>query len=242
MKLNKDIALKVQYYSKKLTRNLFMGLGIVFLIQLLLSFTTLPFWMYYNLGANEGKFCGNPDYIIVLGGGGMPSESGLMRTYQAAKISKQFLNAAIIIALPGDTLDHESSVYLMRQELCIRGVDSLRVYYENVGTNTRMQALNIAKKISHESKVIIVTSPDHMFRACKSFQKAGLKYSCGKPAYEQAIEASLDLTDDLGGNNYLASIGKSKQFRYQFWNHIKYQNLVYREYMAITYYKIRGWI
>lgn len=220
----------------------FMVLGIVFLFQIILSFTSLPFWMYYYLGVDEGKFCGSPDYIIVLGGGGMPSESGLMRTYHASKIAENHLSANIIIALPGDTTLDGSSVSLMKQELCTRGIDAERINFENEGTNTRMQALKIAQKIPNNSKIIIVTSPDHMYRACKTFQKVGLKYACGKPAFEKAIEVSIEIEEELGGNNYLTSMGNSKQFRYQFWNHIKYQNLVYREYLAIFYYKLRGWI
>lgn len=227
---------------KKGTKVLFITLGIVFLLQLIISFTSLPFWMYYYLGVNDGKFCGQPEYIVVLGGGGMPSESGLMRTYHASNISKKYLKSKIIISLPGDTLDRVSSVFLMKIEMMNRGIDSTRISFENTGTNTRMQALNIAEKIASESKIIIVTSPDHMYRACKTFQKAGLKYSCGKPAFEKAIEASIELNEELNNESLLCAIAKQKQFRYQFWNHLKYQNLVYREYFAIAYYKLRGWI
>ncbi|MDA3890816.1 MAG: YdcF family protein [Salinivirgaceae bacterium] len=221
----------------------FFLLGIVFFLMILLSFTTLPFWMYFNLGQTTSTYCSSPDYIVVLGGGGMPSESGLMRTYRASEISKKHPNAKVIIALPGDTSDEYSSVNLMRQELINRGVDSLKIMLENAGCNTRMQALNIFETIGSSSKVLIVTSPDHMYRATKAFKKAGMQYASGKPALEKAIESELFFNqDDLGGKNCLINVGYNTQIRYQFWNHFRYQILVYREYAAISYYKLKGWI
>jgi hypothetical protein len=77
----------------------------------------------------------------------------------------------------------------------------------------------------------------------KTFIKAGLENTGGEPAFEKAIEANLDFDDDeLGGNKSIPDVGNNTQLRYQFWNHMKYQIIVYREYFAITYYKLRAWI
>ena len=47
---------------------------------------------------------------------------------------------------------------------------------------------------------------------------------------------------ELGGNTTVPNIGKNTKIRYQFWTHLKYQTIVYREYTAIAFYKLKGWI
>lgn len=227
----------------RILRNIFIGLGVFFLIMIILSFTTLPFWMYFHLGSSTNTFNENPDYIVALGGGGIPSESGLMRTYKTAQVSRKYPDAKIIIALPGDTSEPTSSINLMRHDVIAKGVDSLKIILEPVGLNTRMQALQILKLINPNSKLIIVTSPEHMYRATHVFIKVGMENTQGESAFEQAIESALLYDDnELGGNKYILDIGDNTQLRYQFWNHFKYQITVYREYLAIAYYKLKGWI
>ena len=227
----------------RILKGIFIGLGVFFLIMIILSFTTLPFWMYFHLGSSTNTFTDNPDYIVVLGGGGIPSESGLMRTYKTAQVSKKYPDAEIIIALPGDTAEPTSSINLMRHDIIVKGVDSLKIILEPNGLNTRMQALQILKLINPQSNIIIVTSPEHMFRATNVFKTVGMKNTQGESAFEQAIESALLYDDDeLGGNKYILDIGNNTQLRYQFWNHFKYQITVYREYIAIAYYKLKGWI
>ena len=228
---------------QRIFRRFFISLGVMFLIMIILSFTSLPFWMYYYLGISHNNIKENPDYIVVLGGGGIPSESGLMRSYKAVEASKKYPNAKLIIALPGDVKDSVSSVNLMRHEIIKRGVDSLRILLEPKGTNTRMQAIMVSKIIDINTSVLIVTSPEHMYRATRTFIKAGIKNTGGEPAFEDAIESALSYNDDeLGGNKYILDLGNNTQLRYQFWNHFKYQIIVYREYFAIAYYKLKGWI
>jgi uncharacterized SAM-binding protein YcdF (DUF218 family) len=200
--------------------------------------------MYYNLGRTKNTVCiTEPNNIVALGGGGIPSESGLMRTYKAAQLSLQYPNAKVIIALPGDTSDCLSSINLMRHEIIYRGVDSSKIQFEPTGTNTRMQALQILSIIDVNSKILLVTSPEHMYRAIKVFKTAGMINTSGNSAFEMALESDLGYNmQKLGGNKLLLDFGDKTQFRYQFWNHFKYQIIIYREYFAISYYKIKGWI
>lgn len=210
---------------------------------MILSFTTLPFWMYYYLGISHDQLTSKPEYIVVLGGGGIPSESGLMRTYFAAESAEKYPNSKLIIALPGDTLDTLDATYLMRQELVLRGVDFNRIQFESAGTNTRSQAMEIGKVIDNKSNILLVTSPEHMYRSVLVFKKVGLVNTGGEPAFEKAIDPIFEFEEDeLGGRKIIPSIGKNTQLRYQFWNHFKYQIIVYREYIAIAYYKLKGWI
>ncbi len=211
--------------------------------MIILSFTSLPFWMYYYLGVSHDKLKSQPDYIIVMGGGGIPGESGLMRTYCSAEAAKKYPEAKIIIALPGQPDDSSDATFMMKQELVLRGVENNRISFETEGTNTRSQALKLKKIIKPDANVLIITSPEHMYRSVLTFKKAGLLNTGGEPAFEKAIEPILEFDDDeLGGRRIIPGIGKNTKLRYQFWNHFKYQIIVYREYCAIVYYKIKGWI
>lgn len=199
--------------------------------------------MYYELSISNQKLEAAPKYIVVMSGSGIPSESGLMRTYHASAIAKTYTKAEIIITMPGDTSDTSSACYLMKKELIIRGVENHRISFENIGTNTRSQAQMVKKMIKVDPSLIVITSPEHIYRSLATFHKAGLTKATGHAAFEKAVEASFLFDDDeLGGNNMLPNIGHNSQLRYQFWSHLKYQILVYREYAAICFYKLKGWI
>ena len=258
--------------------------GCLFLILFIFCLTSAPFWTWYNMSTKHAGIHRPPEFIVVLGGGGMPSESGLMRTWYAARLGNHFFRSKIIIALPGDTVDSLSSVYQMKEELILHGISGKRISFESHGTNTRAQALNIYKRISNieqgilnderpgtlesqshkvtESQIdrvnrnssfvdryskfksiLIVTSPEHLYRAVLAFRKAGFLLVDGLPAFETAIESELSFDDRLlGGKRWLPAIGKNITVRYQFWTQLHYEQLVMREWLAIVYYKLNGWI
>lgn len=208
-----------------------------------MSFTTLPFWMFYDLSLSETKLTSPPEYIVVMSGGGIPSESGLMRTYKTAEVANMYLDAKVIVTMPGDTADTNSSCNLMKQEIVLRGVNPNRIIFENVGTNTRSQAQEVQKIIKTNAPVLLITSPEHIYRSIKCLNKVGLTNVSGEPSWAQEMEADFSFNDEkLGGNKAIPNIGNNIQLRYQFWNHLGYQIRVYREYLAIAFYKLKGWI
>jgi len=231
----------------KVLRNILTGLGILFLIMLVVSFTTLPFWGYYWLGTSQSEMKKKPDYIVLLGGGGMPSESNLIRAFFVFRAASELPQSKIIISIPGDPTDPNSTARLVAAELTSKGIDSTRISYEEEGTNTRSQALKLQEfqsdKLQHKS-ILLVTSPEHMRRAVLVFKKAGFDKISALPAFENALEANLFFKDDeLGGNKLpVPDIGGHTSVRYQFWNHLKYEILIAREMTALGYYKLRGWI
>ena len=203
----------------------------------------------------------------------MPSESGLMRTWYASGIAGYFTRAKIIIALPGDPSDSHSAINLMKAELVMRGISPGRIILEDSGTNTRSQALNIFKRISNieqrisniernrqstidnrhstlnssivnrNSSILIVTSPEHLYRAVLSFRKVGFLKVDGLPAFEQAIESDISFNSRLlGGRKFIPDIGGNITLRYQFWTQMNYELLILREWAALGYYKLKGWI
>jgi uncharacterized SAM-binding protein YcdF (DUF218 family) len=228
----------------RILRNLMVLIGIFFSTCLIFAFTTLPYWGYHWLGTSKSELISEPKTIILLGGGGMPSESGLMRSWFTEKAAKSFAKANIIIAMPGNLSDALSTPVLMKKELVLRGINPERILFEEKGTNTRAQALNCQGLVKMQNSIMLVTSPEHMRRAVLCFQKTGFEKVNALPAFENALEADLSFIDDeLGGNTVLVpDVGKSISFRYQVWNHLKYEILITREMAALFYYKIRGWI
>ena len=240
---------KLQFISRLgiIIRTILISFGVFFLILICLSFTSLPFWGYYWLGTSVSKVTEKPDYIVLLGGGGMPSESNLMRAYFVCQAAGESPESRIIISIPGDTTDQKSTARLVAAELIRKGIEPQRIFYEEIGTNTRSQALRLQYFNSENLKnkaILLVSSPEHMRRAVLTFRKAGFTRISALPAFENAIEASLIFKDEeLGGNKLpVPDIGSNITVRYQFWNHLKYELLIARELAALGYYKLRGWI
>jgi uncharacterized SAM-binding protein YcdF (DUF218 family) len=167
-----------------------------------------------------------------------------MRTWYAARVGNYYSRSKIIIALPGDTADSLSSVYQMKEELVLRGISASRITFESMGTNTRAQALNVAtSRVTRHASLLIITSPEHLYRAVRTFRKAGFLLVDGVPAFETAIESKLTFNDRLlGGKKWMPAIGNNITVRYQFWSQLRYEQLVIREWLAIVYYKLNGWI
>lgn len=229
-------------YFLRLLRNLFVFIGIFFSLCVLLAFTTIPFKGYYWLGTSNAKLESEPKAIILLGGG-MPSQSALMRCWYTEKASRSFPDATIIVAIPGNLEDSLSTPQLMKKELLIRGLNSNKIKFEDEGTNTRAQVLNCQRLVKMQTPILLVTSPEHMRRSVLCFQKAGFEKVNALPAFENTIEADLFFDDDkLGGKRkYLPKVGGNTNMRYKIWNHLKYEILIAREMIAIAYYKLRGW-
>jgi uncharacterized SAM-binding protein YcdF (DUF218 family) len=228
----------------KLLRFLLLLNGLIFLVCIILSFTTLPFWGYYWLGTSKSELKWKPDVIILLGGGGMPSESNLMRSWFVTKAAEKFPESRVFIVMPGNLSDSLCTPVKMKNELILRGVNPENIRFENNGTNTRSQALNCGILIQKNNSILLITSPENMRRSVLSFRKVGFEKVNALPAFENASEADFSFIDDeLGGNKTLVpDIGRNTTIRYEVWTQLKYEILVVRESIALCYYKIRGWI
>jgi len=230
---------KIKKPFLKIFRQIFYVFGIIAFIMLLLSFTDIPYYAYHNLATAIPELNSRPDIIVIPGGAGMPSPDGLIRTFYGAEAANEFKNAKIIIALPyNNGSDSLYQLDLMANELIIRGIDPSRIEYEPLGFNTRSQAFNIAKRSDLDKEklsILIVTTPEHMYRTIKTFQKVGFANVSGMPAFENPVDESK-----LESKGEMKDINLS--FRYNMWSYINYELLVLREYIAIAYYKIRGWI
>ncbi len=223
----------------KTIKVIFFTLGAIFLAMIVLAFTSKPFYWYFNLGQNPDKttVITHPEYIIMFGGAGMPSEDNLMRLYHTAALARHF-DVPVLLVHPEDSLCQAEMTRLLRQG----GIDS--VLYMTEGTNTRSQALEL--KALHpeltEKQLIVVTSPEHIRRTVKCLNKVGFQNIIGKAAYPATVDFDLSLKKQkLGGNKAIPSI-ESVKMRYTFFNYLKLEITCVREYSALAYYRLKGWI
>ncbi|MFW5974984.1 MAG: YdcF family protein [Bacteroidota bacterium] len=221
-------------------RYIFIVLGALAALFVVLSFTDVPYYAYHNLGMKNAGMNVPPDYIVVMGAGGMPSPEGLMRCDYTAQAAKKWLKAKIIIAMPTDPAYFRiSHPYKMFRQIERYGIDSTRFLFQTNGMNTRQQARAIAESFpEHDTlSVMIVTSPQHLYRSVKVFEKTGFAEVGGLASFEKAIEEQNLITKDSPKDEI-----SNLNLRYNMWNYMKYQIIVLREYAAITYYWLKGWI
>jgi len=171
-----------------------------------------------------------PRAIIVLGGGGIPSASSLLRTYHAARFGKGLTNTTFVVSLPADAAPDSNSVGRMRDELVMRGIPASRITMEWHGRDTHEQAVDVFALIGAadpDAPVLVVTSDYHMRRAILCLRKAGFTHVDGLYAYSIGAEA------DMGPWTWL---------RYRLWGNWDHEILMARELLALLTYKLKGWI
>ena len=215
------------------------SLGVLFLAMIVLAFTPKPFYWYFNLGQNPSAetLVTQAESIVMFGGAGMPSEDNLMRLYHTAALARHF-EAEVILVHPKDSICQAEMTRLLNQG----GVYDIR--YMIAGTNTRSQALELMAAYPElaEEQFIVVTSPEHLRRTVKCLNKVGFQNVIGKAAYPATVDFDLSLKKQkLGGNEAIPSVDSIKM-RYTFFNYLKLEITCLREYFALAYYRIKGWI
>ena len=208
--------------------------------MIFLAFTDTPYYAYHDLAVRKDTLTTQPDYIVIMGGDGMPSPQGLMRLYHGAEAAMEDSSAKVIIALPYNKGEKDSlrQINLMAEELVLKGIDSNRILFEPWGYNTRTQAVQVSKMIPHSSPVLIISSPEHMYRALNSFRKVGFEQVGGRagfevPSDEEKLKGKKkDQEDEVQNLN----------LRYNLWSYLQYEIIVAREYAAIAYYWWKDWI
>lgn len=232
---------KTLFLARKILKYILFSSGNIFLLLSVLAFTRIPFDVQLWIGTSESKYSFTPDYIVMLGAGGMPEGENLIRLFYTLQAARTYPEAKIILA---QSLDTAVSNY-MKAELVHHEVDSTRIFVENSGTNTRGQALAVANefKESINKNVIIVSSPLHMRRAIKVFRKIGFNNVGGEPCFAQSVFPDLSYNHrKIGGKRYLPDVSSSMKIRYNFWNYFSIEIGCLRELSALLYYKLNGWI
>ncbi len=223
----------------------FVGWTTIFL--LMAALLGLPWKVYGWLGRDIGGYEGAPDVIVMMGGGGIPSESGLMRTWQTAREATRFPRARVLVAHPIEEGESDKSPNPIVKELVLRGVSESRIFREGKGRHTREQAdraRELLDGMEDRVRLLIVTSPEHMRRSLLSFKKAGFTHVRGRAVMPQAIEADLSYGGEADATKPSAEslVGHSLMLRYRLWDNLGLTIRVSRELAALAYYRAKGWI
>lgn len=227
-------------YLKKTLTILLSGFGALFIVLIALAFTDVPYYAYHDLAVRNDTLTTAPDYIVIMGGDGMPSPQGLMRLYHGAEVAKEDTLAQVIIALPynQDEKDSLRQIRMMKDELILKGIKSSRILYEPWGYNTRTQAVQVSKMIPLSSSVLIISSPEHMYRALNSFRKVGFEKVGGRAGFEVPSDEKMLKTQSPNEDDKMQNLN----LRYNLWSYLQYEIIVGREYAAIAYYWWKDWI
>lgn len=207
-----------------------VGLAALFVAQLLVAVVGCPRWFVRWITAADAEPTEAPRTIVVLGGGGIPSESGLMRCYAAAALGTNYPGAAFIVSLPAAGDPAAGSVGRMRDELVMRGVPAGAVAMETRARNTHEQAEAIRVTLGDAAlrePLLIVTSPSHGRRSLLCFRRAGFERVACAVTRSAGVEAEL---------------GRGLAVRYGFWRNLEMHVRYGRELTALAVYKLRGWI
>lgn len=227
--------------GRRALRAAVVAAGVLALIMVLLAFTALPFHAHRALGTAAGLCREVPERIIVLGGSGMPSGPELLRLHYAAQMATLHPAAAVTVVHPTDT----AVIGAMVRELVLRGVSAARIDTVTRGNSTREQVLHVAQTRPTwlARRIALVTAPENMYRSVRAFRKVGFTSVGGVPAFDNALFNDLR-TDHgrTGGRAHVPDVGGNLDLRYNFWNRLKLQVTCLREYAAIGYYRINGWI
>ena len=236
----------------RLVRAALLLIGLATLLFAAAQFTNLPWRAYKRLSEVPKRVQGSPTHVLVMGGSGIPGESGLSRTYFGAQAARRYPKAELLVAMPlGTNESFASRAYF--DELRLRGVPAKRIRILAGGRNTREQAFRLAEALADSAKtcrILIVTDPYHIRRTAACIRKAFADQRRdvqldGLPVFALSIEDPLELiaqTLDAPGRAALPGIGFSLRFRYDFWNNLGYTHAVLREYSALLYYRLRGWL
>lgn len=221
-------------------RLLVIGLGTIAMVMVVLAATRLPFDAHRTLGTSAGECIAPADLIVVLGGSGMPSAAELRRLYHAAEVAQAMPAAAVLVIHPGDP----AVLQAMVAELILRGVGAERLRSLNEGDNTRAQALAVRAYLgSARPAMVLVTAPENMYRSVRAFRAVGLAQVCGAPAWDHAMDHAFTYAHrGIGGKAYVPDVSHATGLRYTWWNYLKLQVTCLREYFAIAYYALNGWI
>lgn len=244
MKKNKITFSGLWQKLTKISKIFLMTLGSLSLLMVVLSFTSYPYDVYHWLGTHNAKLECSPDYIVVMGAGGMPGPGGLMRSHFAAEAALIYPKSKIIIALPVDTSNFTGSdAYRMFESIATSNIDTSRFIFETNGTNTYTQACEIRSLLQGDesSCLLIVSSPEHIRRCMLTFRKCGFVHVGGLPAFEAAFSDDLLLTEKERREK-IKAISRSVGVRYNMWNYLQLQIALIREFTALGYYKLKGYI
>ena len=247
-----------------------MALGPLALTAVVLQFTPLPGALLQKLahpqttkafGSAEAAADGAPGAVLLYAGSGIPGESSLNRIWQAAEVARQYPDAQLLLAVPSASEDKPSpaaAAYI--RELGVRGVGALRIRLLGAGSNTYEQSAEAVEwcgvALEETAPVVVVTSPEHMFRCVACLRQHGLANPVwALPAYSKSLDdphpapaeevldaATLELAEKPSAVNEDAGAPMERNsFADQVRFNLHASYLVLDEALSVAAYRARGW-
>lgn len=170
-----------------------------------------------------------PGAIVVLGGGGIPSASSLIRLYYAAEYGRNMTGTIFVVSLPSNIAPERASVGRMRNELVMRGIPASQIKMETRGMGTHDEAVKVREILGADvssGPVVVVSSEFHLRRAVLAFRRAGFTNVRG--LYADDIGAEVDF--------------RFASLRYGVWSNLADEATIIRELIALAVYKACGWV
>lgn len=184
----------------------------------------------------DGLSVSSADAIVVLSGASQPPskdfpytlalESTVRRTRYAAELARRYPQLPVLVCGPArvDYPEGRSVAYEMGELLAGWGVERERIWFEETGVSTAMQASEAAGILRGKGvrRVLLVTDGFHMRRAAGCFRKQGFE-TFGAPSQFRA-RFDLPTLPDL-----IPSPGD-----------VHSNEEAFREWLALAVYKMRG--
>jgi uncharacterized SAM-binding protein YcdF (DUF218 family) len=154
----------------RLGRGLLAAVGLVWLV---VTTTPLVSWWANQMAQPWGN--GKGDVLIVLGGDSMQEVIGwssYVRSYYTVRAIRAQPYRRVIISGGG----HDPApAQLMKEFIRSQGIDVSKVELETASRSTEENAVAVARMLQGETgKVVLLTSEYHVWRALRTFAKAGV--------------------------------------------------------------------
>jgi hypothetical protein len=91
------------------------------------------------------------------------------------------------------------------------------------------------------ASLLIVSSPEHIYRCVKTFRKQGFTHVNGLPTFEQSTDDDVFYSPGEK-KDVLKRTERNVALRYNMWSYLQYEILVLREATAIAYYRLKGFM
>jgi uncharacterized SAM-binding protein YcdF (DUF218 family) len=158
-------------WLRKFARVLLAGCAILGALMLVATFTPIVRWYARALSGNWEDARG--DVLIVLGGGAIDERTlalgSYLRAVYAGRAWREGGFREVVVSGAG-------TAPLMRDYLTWQGVPAAAIRVENQARDTRENALHVQRLLAGvPGRKVLLTSDYHMFRARRTFEKAGLK-------------------------------------------------------------------
>jgi uncharacterized SAM-binding protein YcdF (DUF218 family) len=202
--------------------------------------------------------------IVLLGGGSVTyfsrgeainvlSGAGALRALEAARLYR-LMDDPLVFASGGMTADlgqfaPESEA--LRDALIKLGVPGERIVLETFSQDTHEQALHMIPLLEAQGvgRFVLVTSSSHMRRALTTFKAVGLDPIPAIAPSSSEIPAELAAPESGSGREHEYGEGTDSQEPVRptpFWlpnrDSLGQSQTVMREYLALLYYALRGWL